>query len=100
MRRTHLRGHANILKRLLIHPGGFNLGLLMRAILGAGTPGGFQDRGGRAAAAVLDLIHIVPGPLAVKVVAWWSIPGSGHSNCLSSPSPFVVTEIATCTTGC
>jgi hypothetical protein len=25
MRRTHLRGHTNILKRLLIHAGGFNL---------------------------------------------------------------------------
>ena len=68
MRRTHLRGHTNILKRLLIHAGGFNLGLLMRAILGAGTPRGFQDRGGRAVAAVLDLIHIDRGPLAVKVV--------------------------------
>ena len=30
MRRTHLRGHDNILKRLLIHGGGFNLGLAMR----------------------------------------------------------------------
>ena len=30
MRRTHLRGHQNILKRLLIHAGGFNLGLLDR----------------------------------------------------------------------
>ena len=30
MRRTHLRGHDNILKRLLIHAGGFNLGLVMR----------------------------------------------------------------------
>ena len=29
MRRTHLRGHQNILKRLLIHAGGFNLGLLI-----------------------------------------------------------------------
>ena len=26
MRRTHLRGHTNILKRLLIHVGGGNLG--------------------------------------------------------------------------
>src|SRR5712691_11025607 len=34
MRRTHLRGHTNILKRLLIHAGGFNLGLLMRACFG------------------------------------------------------------------
>jgi transposase len=29
MRRTHLRGHTNILKRLPIHAGGFNLGLVM-----------------------------------------------------------------------
>ena len=28
MRRTHLRGHTNILKRLLIHAAGFNLGLV------------------------------------------------------------------------
>ena len=52
MRRTHLRGHTNILKRLLIHAGGFYLGLLMRALLGAGTPRGLQDFGGRAVAAV------------------------------------------------
>jgi transposase len=31
MRRVYLRGHTNILKRVLIHAGGFNLGLLMRA---------------------------------------------------------------------
>ena len=36
MRRTHLRGHRNILKRLLVHAGGFNLGLLMRHRIGAG----------------------------------------------------------------
>jgi transposase len=27
MRRTHLRGHDNILKRLVVHASGFNLGL-------------------------------------------------------------------------
>ena len=32
MRRVHLRGHNNILKRLLIHVCALNLGLLMRAI--------------------------------------------------------------------
>jgi transposase len=46
MRRTHLRGHPNILKRLLIHAGGFNLGLVMRHLLGSGTPRGLQDRQG------------------------------------------------------
>jgi transposase len=33
MRRTHLRKHDNILKRLLVHAGGFNLGLLMRQVV-------------------------------------------------------------------
>jgi transposase len=42
MRRTHLRGHTNILKRLLIHAAGFNLGLVMRLEIGVGTPRGLQ----------------------------------------------------------
>ena len=42
MRRTHLRGHTNILKRLLIHAAGFNLGLVMRISIGVGTPRGLQ----------------------------------------------------------
>lgn len=44
MRRTHLRGHSNILKRLVIHAGAFNLSLMMRHQLGVGTPRGLQDR--------------------------------------------------------
>jgi hypothetical protein len=40
MRRVYLRGHANIRKRLLIHSAGFNLGLLMRRLIGVGTPRG------------------------------------------------------------
>ena len=44
MRRTHLRGHENILKRLLVHSGALNLGLLMRQALGVGTPRGLQSR--------------------------------------------------------
>ena len=42
MRRTHLRGHANIRKRLLIHHAGFNLGLLMRQRFGFGKPRALQ----------------------------------------------------------
>jgi len=49
LRRTHLRGHTNILKRVLVHVGGFNLGLLMRMRFGIGTPRSLQ---GRLAAAV------------------------------------------------
>ena len=56
MRRTHLRGHDNILKRLLIHAGGFNLGLLIRSILGVGTPRGLQGRLAAVLAVVSTLI--------------------------------------------
>ncbi len=43
MRRTHLKGRENVLKRLLIHVGAFNLSLAMRGKLGAGTPRGLAD---------------------------------------------------------
>jgi transposase len=40
MRRVHLRGRENILKRLVVHSGAANLGLLMRKLFGKGTPRG------------------------------------------------------------
>ena len=40
MRRVHLRGRENILKRLVVHSGAANLGLLMRTLFGKGTPRG------------------------------------------------------------
>ena|ERR1035438_9769655 len=42
MRRTHLRKHNNILKRLLVQVAGMNLGLLLRSVHGIGTPRGLQ----------------------------------------------------------
>src|SRR5208337_3589621 len=38
MRRTWLRGRENVHKRYLVHVAGHNLGILMRALFGAGTP--------------------------------------------------------------
>jgi transposase len=52
MRRTHLREHPNILKRLLIHIAGFNLGLVMRSLFGVGTARGLQGLCGRVLAFV------------------------------------------------
>lgn len=63
LRRTYLRGHTNILKRLFVHIGGFNLGLLMRTLIGIGTPRGLQGR----TAAVLALV----GALWTRVVDLW-----------------------------
>ena len=56
MRRVHLRGHPHILKRLLVQVCGFNLGLLMRQLVGVGTPRSLQ---GRAAALVAVLIGLL-----------------------------------------
>jgi hypothetical protein len=59
MRRVHLRGHHNIRKRLLVHAGGLNLGLLMRTLFGVGTPRSLQ---GRAAAVVATLWSLLWHP--------------------------------------
>ena len=58
LRRVHLRGHPNILKRLLVHVCGFNLGLLMRQLTGVGTPRSLQ---GRAVALVGALCALIAG---------------------------------------
>lgn len=99
MRRTHLRGHTNILKRLLIHAGGFNLGLIMRQLIGLGTPRGLQGRLGVLIAMVLVLVAAVRrriasvGSLQPRVVIWRG---------LVSPTPLLVNSsaAATCTTDC
>jgi len=44
MKRTHLRGRDNILKRVLIQVSALNLGFLMQAAMGVGTPRGIKDR--------------------------------------------------------
>ena len=54
--RASARGIPNILKRLLVHVCGFNLGLLMRQLTGVGTPRSLQ---GRAAAAFGELIGLL-----------------------------------------
>jgi transposase len=44
MRRVHLRGRANILKRYQVHVAALNLGIVLRCLIGLGTPRGFQGR--------------------------------------------------------
>ena len=55
MRRCHLRGHENILKRQLVHVGAFNLSLILRQLLGAGTPRELRNRFARFVVRVLFL---------------------------------------------
>lgn len=65
MRRTHLRGHSNILKRLLIHAGAFNLGRLLRQVVGIGTPRGLQGRPGLVLRLLLSLYRVLRPVLVV-----------------------------------
>jgi transposase len=99
MRRTHLRGHTNILKRLLIHAGGFNLGLVMRQLFGIGTPRGLQGHPATVMATLLTLLPAV-GRRLVAIAAWQPLMTSVRL--LRSPiTPAVnFSAAATCTTGC
>ena len=44
MRRAWLRGRDNLHKRYLVHVAGYNLGLIMRLMIGVGTPREFSAR--------------------------------------------------------
>jgi transposase len=80
MRRTHLRHHPNILKRLLVHVAGFNLGLVMRQLVGIGKPRRMQDGLGAVLSAIWGRIHALLGILEAFWRRWqpwgptWAIP--------------------------
>src|SRR5437762_5212795 len=99
MRRTHLRGHQNILKRVLIHAGGFNLGLLIRSILGVGTPRGLQGRLAAVLAAVSAVIVVVLHRFSAIRAAGRVIAAMRGS--VTVPTTLVINSSAapTCTTG-
>jgi hypothetical protein len=56
LRRWHLRGRDNILKRQLVHVGAFNLSLILRKLLGAGTPRELRNRFGQLVLSLLLLL--------------------------------------------
>ncbi len=73
MRRTWLRGRDNVQKRYLIHVCGFNLGVLMRALTGAGTP---KETAAQAAVAIFA-VHTANFAAVIIVTA--SPAGSGRN---------------------
>jgi len=68
LRRCHLRGRDNILKRQLVHVGAFNLSLILRQLLGAGTPRELRNRAGQLV-------------LSLFLLLWY---GNGQQRCRSS----------------
>ena len=64
MRRAWLRGRENLRKRYLVHVAGYNLGLIMRLLVGAGTPREFLA----TASAHLLLLTTVDGAMLVTLI--------------------------------
>jgi transposase len=82
MRRTWLRGRENVHKRYLVHVAGHNLGILMRLLVGAGTPREAAARGlvylffvyaGEAVA--IFLVVSPPDDFVILLVAVTADPG-------------------------
>ena len=71
MRRVYLRGHPNILKRLLLHVGALNLGLLMRQLYGVGTPRSLQ---GRLCAFLLRILAFLRWSRSIWAAFWLREP--------------------------
>jgi transposase len=66
MRRAWLRGRENLRKRYLVHVAGYNLGLVMRLLVGAGTPREFVAG---IAAYSLPLTTAEGGALVILTIA-------------------------------
>jgi transposase len=66
MRRAWLRGRENLQKRCLVHVAGYNLGLIMRLLVGAGTPREFLAG---ASAYLLALTSADSAALVALIVA-------------------------------
>jgi transposase len=100
MRRVHLRGHRNILKRVLLHAAALNLGLLMRTLVGVGTPRSLQ---GRIAACLCSLWSFIrlPETRWDAIRAWYRpflTPDDLRARCDDAPIDFSVAT--TSATGC
>lgn len=64
LRRAWLRGRDNVQKRYFVHVAAYNLGLVMRQLIGAGTPRELAARGAR----LLWLLHPDVGLLVVVIL--------------------------------
>ena len=100
MRRVHLRGHENILKRVLLQAGACNLGLLMRRLVGVGTPRSLQ---GRALALIGCLCALLHAPTRLWEAIWTrdrSVVAPDHLRAPRTDGRIHSLVRVTCATGC
>jgi transposase len=89
LRRAHVGGHENVLKRLFVHAGAFNLGLWMRTLFGVGTPRSLQGRAVALTAMVMALWAFIDDAIA----AIWSQRRDHTRSNHSFPEPLVVDSV-------
>jgi transposase len=100
MRRCTLRGRKNILKRQLIHIGAFNISLVLRKMLGAGTPRELKNRAANLVLRLIEcLIHLCRPASAAKSIVRAVHPHLDRSRSIQFPCQ-PSWEMASCTTGC
>src|ERR671929_1196999 len=83
MRRARLRGRENLRKRCLVHVAGYNLGLVVRLLVGAGTPREFLARAAvhllafatAEGAVLVVLVVVTAAEAAMLVVGFAPEPG-------------------------
>lgn len=103
MRRTHLRRHDNIAKRMLIHVAGFNLSLVMRHRFGVGKPRCLQGYSAASLAALVAPYFAVLAFLFALTTLmrndaeWWTTIKPGRIPKIRSRRQL---KIPTLTTGC
>jgi transposase len=100
MRRCHLRGRENILKRQVAHVGAFNLSLVMRQLLGAGTPRELRNRAVQLVLRLLLLLNCRSWPNGTVETRTPLALGSTGIYCSIKLRCRVFWNSATCAKGC
>ncbi|MDR3727286.1 MAG: transposase [Terracidiphilus sp.] len=100
MRRCHLRGRENILKRQLAHVSAFNLSLVMRQLQGAGTPRELKSRAVRLVLRLFLLLNRRSWPNGTVETRTPLALGSTGIYRSIKPRCRTLWNSATCTTDC
>jgi hypothetical protein len=100
LRRCHLRGRENILKRQLIHVGAFNLSLILRKILGAGTPRELKNRATRLLLQIFRLLTCWNRPKSAVAARTTSVRNTTAADRSIHQRCRTFWNSATSTTGC
>ncbi len=100
MRRCTLRGNKNILKRLLVHVGAFNLSLILRKTLGAGTPRELRNRAVELALRLFRLLSALYRPHRTVEPQYARVIATQDNSSAKWPRCRDVWNLRTSTTGC